>query len=56
MGDVLARLNDIGVSIQEFAVKPSQLAALLGMVRDGALSNTAAKTIFAQEGRRIRER
>ena len=48
MGDVLARLNDSGSSIREFAVKPSQLAALLGMVRDGTVSNTAAKTIFAQ--------
>jgi aspartyl-tRNA(Asn)/glutamyl-tRNA(Gln) amidotransferase subunit B len=48
MGDVLARLKDTGVTIGEFVVKPVQLAALLGMIRDGAVSNTAAKTIFAQ--------
>ena len=47
MGDVLARLKDSGVTIEEFAVKPPRLAALLGMIRDGAISNTAAKTIFA---------
>jgi aspartyl-tRNA(Asn)/glutamyl-tRNA(Gln) amidotransferase subunit B len=48
MGDVLARLNDSGLSIQEFAVKPPQLAALLAMVRDGTVSNTAAKAIFTR--------
>jgi aspartyl-tRNA(Asn)/glutamyl-tRNA(Gln) amidotransferase subunit B len=48
MGDVLARLKDTGVTIGEFVVKPVQLAALLGMIRDGAVSNTAARTIFAQ--------
>ena len=47
MGSVLARLKDSGESINEFKVSPSQLAALLGMVRDGSVSNTAAKTIFA---------
>jgi len=36
------------VTIGEFVVKPVQLAALLGMIRDGAVSNTAARTIFAQ--------
>jgi aspartyl-tRNA(Asn)/glutamyl-tRNA(Gln) amidotransferase subunit B len=48
MGDVHARLNDSGLSIQKFAVKPPQLAALLAMVRDGTVSNTAAKTIFTR--------
>jgi len=48
MGDVLARLKESGKSIAEFAVSPAQLAGLLGMIRSGTVSNTAAKTIFAQ--------
>jgi aspartyl-tRNA(Asn)/glutamyl-tRNA(Gln) amidotransferase subunit B len=48
MGSVLARLKDSGESIKEFRIEPSKLAALLGMVRDGSVSNTAAKAIFAQ--------
>jgi len=48
MGEVLARLKDAGIAINELVVTPEQLAALLGMVRDGTVSNSAAKTIFAQ--------
>jgi len=48
MGEVLARLKDSGTRIQDFVVMPAQLAALLEMVRDGAVSNSAAKAIFAQ--------
>jgi aspartyl-tRNA(Asn)/glutamyl-tRNA(Gln) amidotransferase subunit B len=48
MGEVLARLKDAGISIGALPVTPSQLAALLGMVRDGTVSNSAAKAIFAQ--------
>ena len=48
MGSVLARLKDSGESIKEFRIEPATLAALLEMVRDGSVSNTAAKTIFAQ--------
>jgi aspartyl-tRNA(Asn)/glutamyl-tRNA(Gln) amidotransferase subunit B len=47
MGDVLARLKESGTTIAGFVVRPVQLAALLGMVRDGTVSNTAAKAIFA---------
>jgi aspartyl-tRNA(Asn)/glutamyl-tRNA(Gln) amidotransferase subunit B len=53
MGEVQARLNDAGIAVSAFKVVPAQLAALLGMIRDGAVSNTAAKTIFglmAQSG------
>ena len=46
MGSVLARLKESGHSIRDLQVKPGQLATLLGMVRDGSVSNTAAKTIF----------
>ena len=51
MGEVLARLKDAGISIGEFVVTPGRLAVLLGMVRDGIVSNSAAKTIFAQMAR-----
>ena len=48
MGEVLAHLNNSGSSIGDLRVSPADLAALLGMVRDGAVSNSAAKTIFAE--------
>jgi aspartyl-tRNA(Asn)/glutamyl-tRNA(Gln) amidotransferase subunit B len=48
MGEVLARLKDAGITIEKLVVTPRQLAALLGMVRDGTVSNSAAKVIFAQ--------
>ncbi len=48
MGEVLARLKESGSSISEFVVTPNRLAALLGMVRDRAVSSSAAKAIFAQ--------
>jgi aspartyl-tRNA(Asn)/glutamyl-tRNA(Gln) amidotransferase subunit B len=48
MGEVLARLKESGSAIGDLMVTPAQLAALLGMVRDGTVSNSAAKAIFAQ--------
>jgi len=47
MGEVLAALNAAGRRIHDFAVRPPQLAALVGMVRDGVVSHSAAKQIFA---------
>jgi aspartyl-tRNA(Asn)/glutamyl-tRNA(Gln) amidotransferase subunit B len=47
MGEVLAALKASGQSIADFRVRPAELAALLGMVRDRAVSHTAAKQIFA---------
>jgi aspartyl-tRNA(Asn)/glutamyl-tRNA(Gln) amidotransferase subunit B len=41
-------LNDAGVSIESLRVTPKQLGGLLDLVRDGTVSNSAAKTIFAQ--------
>jgi aspartyl-tRNA(Asn)/glutamyl-tRNA(Gln) amidotransferase subunit B len=55
MGEVLATLNQTGVPVQRFGVRPADLAQLIRMVRDGAVSSTAAKTIFrvmAQTGDR----
>jgi aspartyl-tRNA(Asn)/glutamyl-tRNA(Gln) amidotransferase subunit B len=47
MGEVLAVLKNTGAPIQQFQVRPADLATLLDMVRAGAVSNTAAKRIFA---------
>jgi aspartyl-tRNA(Asn)/glutamyl-tRNA(Gln) amidotransferase subunit B len=48
MGEVMARLNDAGVGIGGSRVTPAQLGGLLDLVRDGTVSNSAAKTIFAR--------
>ena len=53
MGEVLAYLNNAGTSIEAFRVPATELAALLVLVRDGTVSNSAAKKIFqvmVQEG------
>ncbi len=47
MGEVLASLKESDTSITDFPVKPTQLAELIGLVKGGALSSTAAKTVFA---------
>ena len=47
MGEVLAVLKNSGVPIERFSVRPADLATLLDMVRSGAVSNSAAKRIFA---------
>jgi aspartyl-tRNA(Asn)/glutamyl-tRNA(Gln) amidotransferase subunit B len=47
--DVIAQLNDRGLTLDAFArvVRPLDLAVLLRMVRDGAVSRTAAARVFA---------
>jgi aspartyl-tRNA(Asn)/glutamyl-tRNA(Gln) amidotransferase subunit B len=47
MGEVSAALNEDGTKIREFPVRPPNLAELLDMIRDGKLSHTAAKAVFA---------
>jgi aspartyl-tRNA(Asn)/glutamyl-tRNA(Gln) amidotransferase subunit B len=47
MGEVLAVLKNSGVTVDRFSVRPADLATLLDMVRSGAVSNSAAKRIFA---------
>jgi len=47
MGEVLAALRASGQAIDEFMVRPADLAALLGLVASGTVSHTAAKQIFA---------
>ena len=47
MGEVLAVLKNTGVPIDRLSVRPADLATLLDMIRSGAVSNSAAKRIFA---------
>ena len=47
MGELAAALNETGTGIRDFPVRAPQLAELLDMVRDGKLSHTAAKGVFA---------
>ena len=47
MGEVLAQLKASGGDIGTFRVRPQDLAALLNLVRDGVVSHTAAKQVFA---------
>lgn len=47
MGELLAALNSTGQSISNFRVLPAELARLLELVRDGVVSHSAAKRIFA---------
>jgi len=48
LGEVFASLKSTGQSIEHFTVRPADLAALLGMVRDGIVSHSAAKQIFGK--------
>ncbi len=48
MGEVSAAVNAAGVHLDEFAVRPADLAELLRMLRDDVVSHTAAKRIFAR--------
>ena len=47
MGEVLAALKAAGLQVAQFSVRPADLATLLNMVRDGLVSHTAAKQVFA---------
>jgi aspartyl-tRNA(Asn)/glutamyl-tRNA(Gln) amidotransferase subunit B len=47
MGEVAATLKSSGVVIEHFTVRPRDLAALLDMIRQGTISNSAAKQVFA---------
>jgi len=45
-GELLAALRAGGGDVQTFPVRPKALAELLGLVGNGAVSHTAARTIF----------
>ena len=47
MSEVSASLNESGTDIRAFPLKPAALGDLIVQVRNGALSNSAAKTVFA---------
>jgi len=48
MGEVMAALRASGEEITGFKVRPADLAQLLNLVRDGTVSHTAAKQVFAR--------
>jgi aspartyl-tRNA(Asn)/glutamyl-tRNA(Gln) amidotransferase subunit B len=48
MGEVLAVLRASGEEITHFRVRPADLAQLLNLVRDGTISHTAGKRVFAR--------
>jgi aspartyl-tRNA(Asn)/glutamyl-tRNA(Gln) amidotransferase subunit B len=48
MGEVIAAVRASGDDISRFKVRPADLAQLLNLVRDGTISHTAAKRVFAQ--------
>ena len=48
MGEVLAHLNAAGSTLDRFPVSAPDLGALLGLVRDGTVSRSAARTVFAR--------
>jgi aspartyl-tRNA(Asn)/glutamyl-tRNA(Gln) amidotransferase subunit B len=47
MGEVLAVLKASGADLSHFRVRPADLAQLLNLVREGTVSHTAAKRVFA---------
>ena len=48
MGELFARLRNAREDIASFRVRPADLAQLLNLVRDGVVSHTAAKQVFAR--------
>jgi aspartyl-tRNA(Asn)/glutamyl-tRNA(Gln) amidotransferase subunit B len=48
MGEVMAAPRASGEDISRFKVRPADLAQLLNLVRDGTISHTAAKRVFAR--------
>jgi aspartyl-tRNA(Asn)/glutamyl-tRNA(Gln) amidotransferase subunit B len=48
MGEVQAQIRASGQDISQFRVRPQDLAQLLNLVRDGTVSHTAAKQVFAR--------
>jgi aspartyl-tRNA(Asn)/glutamyl-tRNA(Gln) amidotransferase subunit B len=48
MGEVIAAVRTSDEGISHFKVRPADLAQLLNLVRDGTISHTAAKRVFAR--------
>ncbi|MGI6252187.1 MAG: Asp-tRNA(Asn)/Glu-tRNA(Gln) amidotransferase subunit GatB [Aminivibrio sp.] len=55
--EVFRVMNEQGLSIEDFPVKPALLAELVALVEDGKLSTTAAREVFAfmTDGRPLAE-
>ena len=47
MGEVQAALNTLKVRVDELKVRPTDLAQLIKMIRDGLVSHAAGKKVFA---------
>jgi aspartyl-tRNA(Asn)/glutamyl-tRNA(Gln) amidotransferase subunit B len=47
MGEVLASLKETKQEIAHFTIRPADLGDLLKLVRDGTISNSAAKQVFS---------
>ncbi len=47
-GEVLRRLKESGVAIEDVRIRPAQLGALVALVTSGEISGTAAKAVFAE--------
>lgn len=48
MGEVLAVVRASGEEITRFRMRPADLAQLLNLIRDGTISHTAGKRVFAR--------
>ena len=48
LGPVLAHLNATGTTFENLPMRPADLARLLDLVRDGLISHSAAKRVFAR--------
>jgi len=48
MTEVLRALSETGGAIEIFPVTPSNLAAMIGLIRDGTISSRTAKEVFAE--------
>jgi aspartyl-tRNA(Asn)/glutamyl-tRNA(Gln) amidotransferase subunit B len=46
MGEISKRLNSEGIEIDAAPVRPALLAALIGRISDGTISNNSAKQVF----------
>lgn len=55
LGDAAKYTNDTGISITETCMTPGRLTALIALVENSTVSNTAARTVFGEVLRQDRE-
>jgi aspartyl-tRNA(Asn)/glutamyl-tRNA(Gln) amidotransferase subunit B len=51
MGEVLGYLNETQTDIEECKIRPDMLAKLLGLIEDGTISGSIAKSVFGEMAR-----